>query len=121
MQESRRKANSIENLSDEGSIDHSKIGFQANSELGYIFPDLFVGPNRRPWANRRAAGGGLVSQGREKPNGRSQAGDVDGAADSACRSEKAREPLGVSAQRLVSRQCWADWPAQPYLKPPQTI
>src|SRR6266508_4466783 len=28
-----------------GSIDHSKIGFQANSELGYIFPDLFVGPN----------------------------------------------------------------------------
>src|SRR5262249_36669227 len=44
-----------------------------------------------------------------------------GAADSACRSEKAREPPGVSAQRLVSRQCWADWPAQPYLKPPQTI
>jgi len=39
---------------------------------------------------------------REKPNGRSLAGDVDGAADSACRSEKAREPLGVSAQRLVS-------------------
>jgi hypothetical protein len=37
------------------------------------------------------------------------------------RSEKAREPLGVSAQRLVSRQCWADWPAQPYLKPAQTI
>jgi iron complex outermembrane receptor protein len=28
-----------------GSIDHSKIGFQANSELGYVFPDLFVGPN----------------------------------------------------------------------------
>jgi len=67
------------------------------------------------------AGGGLVSQGREQPNGRSQAGDVDGAADSACRSEKAREPLGVSAQRLVSRQCWVDWPAQPYLKPAQTI
>src|SRR5438093_1562646 len=28
-----------------GSIDHSNIGFQANSELGYIFPDLFIGPN----------------------------------------------------------------------------
>src|SRR5262249_19440788 len=28
---------------------------------------------RRPWVNRHAAGGGLVSQGREKPNGRSQA------------------------------------------------
>src|SRR6516225_8191182 len=28
-----------------GSIDHSNIGFQANSELGYVFPDLFVGPN----------------------------------------------------------------------------
>ena len=28
-----------------GSIDHSKINFQANSELGYVFPDLFVGPN----------------------------------------------------------------------------
>ncbi len=28
-----------------GSIDRSKIGFQANSELGYVFPDLFVGPN----------------------------------------------------------------------------
>src|SRR5262249_12579948 len=28
-----------------GSIDHSTIGFQANSELGYVFPDLFVGPN----------------------------------------------------------------------------
>jgi iron complex outermembrane receptor protein len=28
-----------------GSIDHSKIGFQANSELGYVFLDLFVGPN----------------------------------------------------------------------------
>jgi iron complex outermembrane recepter protein len=27
------------------SIDHSKINFQASSELGYIFPDLFVGPN----------------------------------------------------------------------------
>ncbi len=37
------------------------------------------------------------------------------------RSEKAREPLGVSAQRLLSRQCWVDWPAQPYLKPAQTI
>src|SRR5215510_4495156 len=37
--------------------------------------------------------------------------DVDGAA--ACRSEKAREPLGVSAQRLVSPHCGADWPAQP--------
>jgi hypothetical protein len=24
-------------------------------------------------------------------------------------------------QRLVSRQCWVDWPAQPYLKPAQTI
>jgi len=35
--------------------------------------------------------------------------------------EKAREPLGVSARRLVSRQCWVDWPAQPYLKPAQTI
>src|SRR5262245_54494400 len=95
------------------------------------------GMARRPWVNRSvtpvgepdagdrhvrtAAGGDLVSQGREKPNGRSQAGELDGAADSACRSEKAREPPGVSAQRLVSRQCWADWPAQPYLKPPQTI
>ena len=28
-----------------GSIDRSKISFNANSELGYIFPDLFVGPN----------------------------------------------------------------------------
>src|SRR6266542_3262526 len=28
-----------------GSIDQSNIGFRANSELGYIFPDLFVGPN----------------------------------------------------------------------------
>lgn len=28
-----------------GSIDRSKIGFRANSELGYVFPDLFVGPN----------------------------------------------------------------------------
>jgi iron complex outermembrane receptor protein len=27
------------------SVDRSKIGFQANSELGYIFPDLFTGPN----------------------------------------------------------------------------
>src|SRR6516164_653671 len=27
------------------SIDHSKIGFRANSELGFIYPDLFVGPN----------------------------------------------------------------------------
>ena len=27
------------------SVDHSKIGFQGNSELGYIYPDLFVGPN----------------------------------------------------------------------------
>src|SRR5262249_26116401 len=28
-----------------GSVDRSKIGFRANSELGYIDPDLFVGPN----------------------------------------------------------------------------
>ena len=28
-----------------GSVDHSKIGFQGNSELGYIYPDFFVGPN----------------------------------------------------------------------------
>jgi iron complex outermembrane recepter protein len=27
------------------SIDRSRISFQANSELGYIYPDLFVGPN----------------------------------------------------------------------------
>jgi iron complex outermembrane receptor protein len=27
------------------SVDRSKIGFQANSELGFISPDLFVGPN----------------------------------------------------------------------------
>ena len=27
------------------SVDRSKIGFQANSELGFIYPDLFVGPN----------------------------------------------------------------------------
>jgi len=31
------------------------------------------------------------------------------------RWEKAREPLGVSAQWLVSPQCGVDWPAQPYL------
>jgi hypothetical protein len=34
---------------------------------------------------------------------------------------KAREPLGVAAQRLVSPQCGVDWPAQPYLKLAQTI
>ena len=28
-----------------GSIDHSRVAFGANSELGYIFPDLSVGPN----------------------------------------------------------------------------
>ena len=28
-----------------GSIDHSKIDFQGISELGYIYPDFFVGPN----------------------------------------------------------------------------
>jgi iron complex outermembrane receptor protein len=28
-----------------GSIDHSWIDFSANSALGYIFPNLFVGPN----------------------------------------------------------------------------
>jgi iron complex outermembrane receptor protein len=28
-----------------GSIDHSRVAFDANSELGYIFPDLSVGPN----------------------------------------------------------------------------
>jgi iron complex outermembrane receptor protein len=27
------------------SVDRSKIGFRANSELGFIYPDLFVGPN----------------------------------------------------------------------------
>jgi iron complex outermembrane receptor protein len=27
------------------SVDRSKIGFLANSELGFIYPDLFVGPN----------------------------------------------------------------------------
>jgi iron complex outermembrane receptor protein len=27
------------------SVDRSKIGFQGNSELGYIYPDFFVGPN----------------------------------------------------------------------------
>jgi iron complex outermembrane receptor protein len=27
------------------SVDHSKINFRGNSELGYIYPDLFVGPN----------------------------------------------------------------------------
>jgi iron complex outermembrane recepter protein len=27
------------------SMDRSRISFQANSELGYIYPDLFVGPN----------------------------------------------------------------------------
>jgi iron complex outermembrane receptor protein len=27
------------------SIDHSRIAFSSNSELGFIFPDLFVGPN----------------------------------------------------------------------------
>jgi hypothetical protein len=41
--------------------------------------------------------------------------------DELARGEKAREPLGVSAQRLLSRQYWVDWPAQPYLKPAQTI
>jgi len=29
------------------SVDRSKIGFRANSELGFIYPDLFVGPKRR--------------------------------------------------------------------------
>ncbi|MGB9269927.1 MAG: TonB-dependent receptor, partial [Pseudolabrys sp.] len=28
-----------------GSVDRSKIGFQGNSELGYIYPDFFIGPN----------------------------------------------------------------------------
>jgi iron complex outermembrane receptor protein len=28
-----------------GSVDRSKIGFQGNSELGFIYPDFFVGPN----------------------------------------------------------------------------
>ena len=28
-----------------GSIDHSSIGFRATSELGFIYPNLFVGPN----------------------------------------------------------------------------
>ena len=28
-----------------GSIDHSKVTFSASSELGFIFPDLSVGPN----------------------------------------------------------------------------
>jgi iron complex outermembrane receptor protein len=28
-----------------GSIDHGRVRFDANSELGYIYPDLFVGPN----------------------------------------------------------------------------
>ena len=28
-----------------GSIDHSTIDFRRNSELGFIYPDLFVGPN----------------------------------------------------------------------------
>jgi iron complex outermembrane receptor protein len=28
-----------------GSVDRSKIGFQAKSELDYIYPDFFVGPN----------------------------------------------------------------------------
>src|SRR5215831_524461 len=27
------------------SVDRSKIGFQGNSELGFIYPDLFTGPN----------------------------------------------------------------------------
>jgi iron complex outermembrane receptor protein len=27
------------------SVDRSKIGFQGNSELGFIYPDFFVGPN----------------------------------------------------------------------------
>ena len=27
------------------SVDRSKIGFQGNSELGYIYPDFFIGPN----------------------------------------------------------------------------
>src|SRR5499426_2671044 len=27
------------------SVDRSKIGFRASSELGFIYPDLFVGPN----------------------------------------------------------------------------
>ncbi|HET9244589.1 MAG TPA: TonB-dependent receptor [Xanthobacteraceae bacterium] len=27
------------------SVDRSKIGFQGNSELGFIYPDLFIGPN----------------------------------------------------------------------------
>ena len=28
-----------------GSIDHGQVDFRANSELGFIYPDLFVGPN----------------------------------------------------------------------------
>ena len=28
-----------------GSVDRSKIGFQGNSELDFIYPDFFVGPN----------------------------------------------------------------------------
>jgi iron complex outermembrane receptor protein len=37
------------------SVDRSKIGFRANSELGYIYPDLFVGPNAAvPGTGRRS-------------------------------------------------------------------
>ena len=33
------------NFSIGGSLDHSRVGFGADSELGFIFPDLSVGPN----------------------------------------------------------------------------
>jgi len=48
-------------------------------------------------------GGGLVSQGREKPNGQSQAGDIDGAADSVSdlKSKRAAGRVGAAA-RLTS-------------------
>jgi len=35
--------------------------------------------------------------------------------------EKQESHWAWQRQRLVSRQCWVDWPAQPYLKPAQTI
>src|SRR6516165_4675739 len=37
------------------------------------------------------------------------------------RGKSKRATRSWQPQRLVSRQCWVDWPAQPYLKPAQTL
>ena len=43
------------------SVDRSKIGFQGNSELGYIYPDFFVGPNARCRAQGRSSRPAAIS------------------------------------------------------------